>query len=143
MKIQGQFYPEGGSQCLLAEVTFSQSGAMLLTVTEENISIQLSRDELQIKDKLGSIPREIMLSGQTFENRRGNMRSRTRQIQRAKAPGQAGVRAHPSFDPNPTLSNRSPGENARIYSCLVLVPVGHKPTTQHSRVLDLRAQRAM
>jgi Zn-dependent protease with chaperone function len=64
MKIQGQFYPEGESQCLLAEVTFSQSGALLLTVTEQNISIQLSRDELQIKDKLGSIPREIMLSGQ-------------------------------------------------------------------------------
>ncbi|WP_158966679.1 M48 family metallopeptidase [Paraglaciecola sp. L3A3] len=63
MQVQGQFYPEGGSQCLLAEVTFSQSGAMSLTVTDNNIHIQLRRDELKIKDKLGSIPREIVLSG--------------------------------------------------------------------------------
>lgn len=64
MQVQGQFYPEGGSQCLLAEVTFSQSGTLLLNVADQDIQIELQRDDLQIKDKLGSIPREVILREQ-------------------------------------------------------------------------------
>lgn len=61
MNLPGQFYPEGGSQCRLVEVTFSQSGILSLTVAEQDIRIELHRDQLQIKDKLGSIPREVIL----------------------------------------------------------------------------------
>jgi Zn-dependent protease with chaperone function len=64
MNLQGQFYPEGGSLCRLVEVTFSQSGVLSLTVAEQDIQIELHRDELQIKDKLGSIPREVILREQ-------------------------------------------------------------------------------
>ncbi|MBL4629963.1 MAG: M48 family metallopeptidase [Paraglaciecola sp.] len=61
MTLQGQFYPEGGSLCLLADVTFSQSGILLVTVAAQDIHLELHRDELRITDKLGSIPREVVL----------------------------------------------------------------------------------
>lgn len=64
MKLQGQFYPAGGSLCRLADVTFCQSGVLSVTVAEQDILIELHRDELQIKDKLGSIPREVILREQ-------------------------------------------------------------------------------
>ena len=61
MQVQGKFYPEGSSQCLSADVLLSQAGVLSLRVTEQDLCLDIARDELQIKDKLGSIPREIVL----------------------------------------------------------------------------------
>lgn len=61
MRVQGQYYPQGSAQCLTAEVSFSRSGILSLKIIEQDIHFEVPRAKLKIKDKLGSIPREIVL----------------------------------------------------------------------------------
>ncbi len=61
MKSQVKFYPVGRSECLGANVMFSPTGKFVLTVEEINLITELDKSELKVKDKLGSIPREIVV----------------------------------------------------------------------------------
>jgi Zn-dependent protease with chaperone function len=61
MKVQGQFYPQGSTKCLTVDIHFSCSGVLSLRTSEQDLCVDVPRPELNIKDKLGSIPREIVL----------------------------------------------------------------------------------
>jgi Zn-dependent protease with chaperone function len=59
MQITGKYYPEGSTQYYSVTVNLYDSGEITVLVDETGLQLSRQRNEVRIKDKLGSIPREI------------------------------------------------------------------------------------